>query len=160
MNNYKRIFLLLIIFSCFSSLYSQEIDTEEVQERVVNLDSVFDDVRRFEILSFGSMPFVTLDVTLAYSAYKFFANGFDASAFNIFSSKNYTSGEITGILTTSAGISVGIAITDLIINIVKRNDLKKKQSLEPIEIIPEKQREIPKIRTSEDSKQNNTEGGE
>lgn len=146
----RNLLILIIIFSLFSFLSAEsEEDKSEPSipiESEVNYSDIFSDLRRFEIISFGSMPFVTLDTTLAYSVYKFFANNFDTSSFNIFSSKNYSQSEINGILITSASISVGIAITDLIINIVKRKNEKNKYK-DLIEIYPE-ERKYPMPKTS------------
>lgn len=142
----KRILLLTLLFFSFSNIClsaqdasdnknetSQEIKLEEKKSFDYNL--LFKDIRRFEIISLGSMPFITLDITLGYSIYKSCINGFDTSYFNVFSSKNYSKEEITGILVTAACVSVGIAVTDLIVNIVKRNKTQKKNKEEnPIDI--------------------------
>ncbi len=91
------------------------------------------DMRRGEIITLGSWPFTTLLVSFSYSMGMFALHGGDSSYFkNPFSSSGdgYSYSEIKGILLTSAAISVGIGITDLIVNIVKREKLKKKMNAE------------------------------
>lgn len=96
------------------------------------------DVRRGEIITLGSWPFTTLLVSLSYSMGMFAAHNWNSSYFrNPFSSSGdgYSYSEIKGILLTSAGISVGIGITDLIVNIVKREKAKKKKNAEQLKNI-------------------------
>jgi hypothetical protein len=97
------------------------------------------DLRRFEIITLGSLPFVTLDATLAYSTYRYAAHGFD-SAYqpDIFSSSSFTQEEQTGIILTSIGISVGIGLTDLIVQLIKRSPKRKKTQInyDDIAVIP------------------------
>ncbi len=82
------------------------------------------DLRRFEIVTLGAMPFVTLDTMLGFSAAKWAGSGFSSSSFpNPFSpsSENgFTQEEQIGIVLTSLGICVGIGLTDLIVQIVRR----------------------------------------
>lgn len=93
------------------------------------------DVRRGEIITLGSWPFTTLAVSLTYSLGMYAIHNGDSSYFrNPFSSsgEGYSFNEIKGILLTSAAISVGIGITDLIVNIVKRENAKKKRNAEQL----------------------------
>ncbi len=90
------------------------------------------DLRRFEIIAFGSMPFVTLDVNIAYAMGKPVFNCMQSGDWSNYTFTNpltasaeYSSDEIKGVIWTAVGISVGIALTDYIINLVKRNKLKK-----------------------------------
>lgn len=82
------------------------------------------DLRRFEIVTLGAMPFVTLDTMLGFSAAKWVGSGFSSSSFpNPFSpsSENgFTQEEQVGIVLTSLGICVGIGLTDLIVRLVRR----------------------------------------
>lgn len=85
------------------------------------------DLRRFEIITLGSLPFVTLDTTLGYSTYRYIKHDFD-SAYkpDIFSKSNFNQNEQLGIIVTSVCISTGIGLTDLIVQIVKRSNKKKR----------------------------------
>ncbi len=141
MKQNKIIIFLVLLFSFTQiSVFTQdnsEQKQKEEEKQSFDYNLLFKDLRRFEIISLGSMPFITLDVTLGYTIYKSCVNGFDTSYFNVFSSKNYSKKEITGILVTSACVSVGIAVTDYVINIIKRNKTQKKNKEEnPIDIYP------------------------
>ena len=97
------------------------------------------DIRRFEIITIGALPFVTLDTTIAYSNYRYIRNDFDeAYKPDIFSSSSYTQEEQKGIILTSVGICVGIGLTDLIVQIIKRSIKKKKPQInyDDISVIP------------------------
>lgn len=85
------------------------------------------DLRRTEIISFGSMPFVTLGVTLGLSTYKY-VTGASTSFPNPFnkSSTSYTTDEQIQILKYSSLISLGLGVTDLIINLIQRFNSQKK----------------------------------
>lgn len=89
------------------------------------------DLRRAELITLGALPFVTLDVTLAYSLGSFALHGFDTNYFvNPFAKTtdeaSFSQGEQIGLILTSLGICLGIGITDFIVHTVKRAALKKK----------------------------------
>lgn len=101
------------------------------------------DLRRTEIISFGSLPFVTLGVTLGLGGY-WYLNG-DLSSFpNPFnkSSSSFTADQQVQIIELSALLSVGLGITDLVINTIQRantnkrlqriQDSKEKMSVTPL----------------------------
>ena len=93
------------------------------------------DMRRGEIITLGSWPFTTLMASLSYSFAMFASHDWDSSYFrNPFSSSGdgYSFDEIKGILITSAAISVGIGVTDLIVQIIKREQAKKKRNAEQL----------------------------
>ena len=88
------------------------------------------DIRRFEIITLGALPFVTLDTTLAYSTYRYAKNDFNAAYKpDIFSSSSFTQDEQKGIILTSLGICVGIGATDLIVQLIKRSSKKRKDQV-------------------------------
>lgn len=130
-------FALLTIASV--SLFADDLtisDAEPYNESAI--PQWVKDMRRGEIITLGSWPFTTLMVSLTYSFTMFAANGWDGSYFrNPFSSsgEGYSFNEIKGILLTSAGISVGIGVTDLIVQIVKREKAKKKKNAEQLKNI-------------------------
>ena len=97
------------------------------------------DIRRFEIITIGALPFVTLDTTLVYSNYRYYRHDFDdAYKPDIFSAASYTQDEQKGIILTSVGICVGIGITDLVVQLIKRGIKKKKPQInyDDIAVIP------------------------
>lgn len=62
----KKCLFLVILLCLTSSLFSAEKNTSDKQE----LPQAIQDLRRFEIITLGSMPFVTMDISLAYTGYK------------------------------------------------------------------------------------------
>ena len=88
------------------------------------------DIRRFEIITIGALPFVTLDTTLAYSTYRYARNDFDSEYKpDIFTSSSFSQDEQKGIILTSLGVCIGIGLTDLIFQIIKRSVNKKKAQI-------------------------------
>lgn len=102
------------------------------------------DLRRAEIVSLGSLPFVTMGVTLGYSLYRYFSHGMDSDYFpNPFakssSAARLTTDEQLGILFTSLGVAAVVGVTDFTISSIQRHQRKKaeiQQNSEGIEIIP------------------------
>jgi len=100
------------------------------------------DVRRTEIITFGSLPFVTIAVTLCYGTYLYmngtldsFPNPLDKS------SDSFSSGQQLKILGMSVGASCALGATDLIVSLIKnkkKNDRKKKleENTKKIQIDP------------------------
>ena len=124
-----KIALLIIFFSFAQNVFAQSKTAEPYSKD--EFPSVLHDLRRAEIITLGSMPFITLNTSLMYSFGKFAAHGFDASYFtNPFStasdSSSYTQDEQVGIILTSIGVSLCIGITDFIVHSVKNSRLRKK----------------------------------
>lgn len=95
------------------------------------------DLRRTEIIAFGSLPFVTLGVTLGFGAYTYaigetssFPNPLDKS------SQSFTTAEQLQILEMSCLVSAGLGLTDLLINFIQRTN--KEQRLKRIQSSQEK----------------------
>lgn len=86
---------------------------------------VLKDIRRAEIITLGSMPFITFSVSMGYSLGSYAFHNFDYSYFkNPFaadSDNNYNTDEQIGIILTSLGISAGIGLTDFVVHQVKRS---------------------------------------
>lgn len=118
--------LITIPFSAFSSDSDTKSTTPEPYA-AGEFPNWATDLRRTEIISFGSLPFVTLGVTLGLGGY-WYLNG-DLSSFpNPFnkSSSSYTADQQVQIIEVSAIISIGLGLTDLIINTIQRNNTNKK----------------------------------
>lgn len=79
------------------------------------------DLRRTEIITFGSLPFVTLWTTMLYSlAVKgTFTNPFDKSTSSFSEADQWT------IIKISAATCVGLGLTDLVISLIRRNAMEK-----------------------------------
>ena len=128
-------FLTIVSFSTFADDLTIS-DAEPYDTKAV--PQWLKDVRRGEIITLGSWPFTTLLVSISYSFGMFAAHNWDSSYFrNPFSSsgEGYSYDEIKGVLLTSAAISVGIGVTDLIVNIVKREKAKKRRNAEQLKNI-------------------------
>ncbi len=137
----KRLIAKILVFSLlmnsFLPVFAEDTTPKEYEDD--EFPQTLKDLRRFEIITLGSLPFITLDATLAYSTYRYAANNFDDKYRpDIFSSSSFTQEEQTGIILTSIGICVGIGLTDLIVQIVKRNSKKKKKQInyDDIAVIP------------------------
>lgn len=102
------------------------------------------DLRRAEIVSLGSLPFVTLGVTLGYSLYRYFSHDMNSDYFpNPFakssSAARLTTDEQLGILFTSLGVSAAVGVVDFTISTIQRHiKNKEEQRLNrgAVEIIP------------------------
>ena len=129
-----KIVLISLILNISCPVFAQSSIKEEEDETPLFIK----DLRRFEIITLGSLPFVLLDSTLVYSGIKYAQNDFDSAYIPSLNQSNFSKKEQTGVLLTSLGICLGIGLTDLIVNIVKRNKAKKVQELRngPIEITP------------------------
>lgn len=150
-NKFLVLFILLSAFiniNLFSQNQPKPYDNQEFPQYA-------NDIRRFEIISFGSLPFVMLDSVLIYSTIKWGLNNFHGGFPNPFTAKNsFSTQEMTGIILTSIGISLCIAITDLIINQVKRKKTQQFQQKQilvlPEELNPPVIKEVPEIKEREE----------
>lgn len=127
----KGLFKLIAILFCFTlsaQLFGADTTPEPYHDN--EFPQVLKDIRRFEIITLGALPFVTLQTTLGYSCYKYVQNDFSSAYFpNPFAASSYSQDEQIGLLFTSLGICVGIGITDLIIQLVKRSNAKKRAGI-------------------------------
>lgn len=134
--------ILIIQFLIFSSIFCNLLFCEDTTPQPYKTDEFpqgLQDLRRFEIITLGSLPFVTLDTTLAYSGIRYIQHGYDpAFKPDIFSKSSFSSDEQKGLILTSLGISVGIGLTDYIVRAIKRSNKRKKDNVhyEDINIYP------------------------
>lgn len=121
----KRIFAAFIIFlffaveNCFcqTNTSPEPYSDDEFPQFML-------DLRRFEIITLGSMPFITLNSSIVYNGYKF-ATG-KSDTFNPLATADYSQDEMENIIITSLCISAGIGLTDYIVNLVKRSRIKRR----------------------------------
>lgn len=136
----KLISIILIITLLLNStipLFSEDNTPKPYDDK--EFPQTLKDIRRFEIITLGALPFVTLDTTLVYSNYRYFKNDFDeAYKPDIFASTSYSQDEQKGIILTSLGICIGIGFSDLIVQIIKRSIKKHKPQVnyDDISVIP------------------------
>ena len=87
--------------------------------------------RRTEIITLGSLPFVTIGVSLGYSIYSCAVHDWDGSYFaNPFTKgANATQQDQINIIVASSIVAAGIGLTNLAINLVKHSKEKKDSQL-------------------------------
>lgn len=120
----KYIFILFLIFNtCF--IYAETDSTNQVIDDTTYDDINFPqwtlDLRRTEIITFGSLPFVTLWTTFGYSfaTYNEFRNPLQKN------NGAFTEDDQKKVLMISACISLGLGVIDLLINLIQRSYSKK-----------------------------------
>lgn len=125
----KNIIFFTVLISLLSSSFPVFSETPEPYQKD-EFPGILHDIRRAEIITLGSMPFITFSATLGYSFGKYASHNFDSSYFvNPFSStdeNSFSTDEQIGILLASLGISAGIGLTDFIVHTIKRNNRQKK----------------------------------
>ena len=138
----KKIIFFTVLISLLSSSFPVFSETPEPYQKD-EFPGILHDIGRAEIITLGSMPFITFSATLGYSFGKYASHNFDSSYFvNPFSSteeNSFSTDEQIGILLTSLGISAGIGLTDFIVHTIKRNNRQrklKKQKNPEIQITP------------------------
>jgi len=124
----KNIILLLVfttlIFSLNTNLFADSDSKTPEPYKTEEFPQTLKDFRRFEIITLGSMPFIMLDASIAYSGYKYIKG--DNKEFNFFGSNSYTYEETKNMIITSLCISASIGLTDYFVRLVKRSSAKKK----------------------------------
>lgn len=129
---FKKIisFFILLVFSCGIVFSAEPTVTIEpyTKDQIPNWAK---DLRRTEIITLGSLPFVTIGVTMGYSFYRVFSNDMDFSYFinplSSSASASLTEKEQKGLIFSSLGISTLIGLTDLTINFIQRKISEKKE---------------------------------
>jgi len=127
----KKLILKILIFSLIllsaQTMWAENTSPEPYTEN--EFPQGLKDLRRFEIISLGSMPFVTFNTSLVYSGIRYARHDFNSAyAPNLFATSSYSAEEQREIILTSLGISIGIGLTDYIIQLIKRS--KKNRQLE------------------------------
>ena len=135
----KMLFVtFVLLFAAAVNVFGQsnsntnKTDTTPEPYREDEFSQGLKDLRRFEIITLGSMPFITLNSSIAYNGYKY-ATG-KADKFNPLAVADYSQKEMERIIVTSLCISTGIGITDYVVNLIKRSRKNKKLRLESTNI--------------------------
>lgn len=137
----KNLIAKILIFSLLLniSLPAFAADTTPKPYDSDELPQTMKDIRRFEIITLGALPFVTLDTTLAYSTWRYVQHDFD-SAYqpDIFAASSFSQEEQRNLILTSLGVCIGIGLTDLIVQIIRRSHKKRVNQInyDDISIIP------------------------
>lgn len=143
----KKIMLCFFLATAFSTpnIYAQNFEklqassapetqntaqySEQYPAQYPAQNSAWHYVRRAEIITLGAMPFVTLLTSLGFSIGRYIYYDFDSTySPNPFAKGEgaFTQKEQVAIILTAVGISVGIGLTDLTIQLVKRSKAKKR----------------------------------
>ncbi|MDC7239075.1 MAG: hypothetical protein PQJ50_01815 [Spirochaetales bacterium] len=123
---FTALFLLLVF--CHS-LNAQEFNgpykDEELPYQDVDFPDWVYDVRRFEVIMFGSFP-ITYIMSSAGFGLAELARSNGSSEFSVFGESD--SDNLKYVLLTAAGLSVGVALADLIIGKIKKNRASERDS--------------------------------
>ena len=139
----KFVRTLLLLFLVFS-LGTQQLFAEDSSSATyddINFPQWVRDLRRTEIITLGSLPFVTLWATVGYSLYEYgeFRNPLDKST------DGFTEDDQWKIIKMSAATCVALGLTDLTINLIararKESRLKKEREMQPFTVTPMSQLE-------------------
>ena len=148
MKHTKKIAFLIFFVSLFSvfPIYAEDTTVSRTPDPygAEEFTQWQKDLRRFEIITFGALPFVSLLSFWAYDIGRSIAHKGDP-AYNPWPIKDakiavkLTEKEQLGIFLTAVGISLGVAIIDLTYRSIKRANAKKleeKNEEEAILLIP------------------------
>ena len=148
MKHTKKIAFLIFFVSLFSvfPVYAEDSNVSRTPDPygAEEFKQWQKDLRRFEIITFGALPFVSLLSFWAYDIGRSIAHKGDP-AYNPWPIKDakiavkLTEKEQLGIFLTAVGISLGVAIIDLTYRSIKRANEKKleeKNEEEAILLIP------------------------
>ena len=137
----KIIIAALVIFSIIQTCLFSQSNQKNTEPKPYSKDEFIQplqDLRRFEIITLGSMPFVTLNTAIVFNGINY-ATG-KTQTFNPLATADYKPDEMKTVILTSLCISAGIGLTDFIVRIVKRHKSYKKIDLSDaikIEIEPD-----------------------
>lgn len=137
----KNLIAKILIFSLLLNISVPAFSDDTTPKPYDNdeLPQTMKDIRRFEIITLGALPFVTLDTTLAYSTWRYVQHDFD-SAYqpDIFAASSFSQEEQRNLILTSLGVCIGIGLTDLIVQIICRSHKKRTTQInyDDISIIP------------------------
>lgn len=118
-NIIKYILVISLCLCCLQTAYAEDTTPEPYNDK--EFPQNLQDLRRFEIITLGAMPFVTLDVTIVYSGIQWSKNNFDTNNMpNIFAASSYSPEEQKKIILTSLGVSIGVGLADYSVRLIKR----------------------------------------
>lgn len=127
---FRRLVSLVILFIfSISIVFTQNVTPAPIEEGEIPLWAM--ELRRFEIVSFGSLPFAMMLSSVGYDSYRYFSHGRDSNyapwPFKKASSAGYTEKEQKYIFFTALGISLSAALVDQAVRFFVR---KKERRLE------------------------------
>ena len=166
MKHTKKIAFLIFFVSLFSvfPVYAEDIKVSKTPDPygAEEFKQWQKDLRRFEIITFGALPFVSLLSFWAYDIGRSIAHKGDP-AYNPWPLKDakiavkLTEKEQLGVFLTAVGISLGVAIIDITYRSIKRANAKKleEKNEEPaILLIPIEENKSEETETSKTEESN------
>ena len=117
----KILSAFLVLCFSLSSLFCDTSSSTDYDD--INFPQWSKDLRRTEIITFGSLPFVTLWTSLGYgfAVQGKFHNPLDKST------SGYTESQQKQIIAIAAGTSLALGLTDLAVNLITRKIRKNRQ---------------------------------
>ncbi len=143
----KIVSVLIFLFSIVNLFYAESVEAEPYGND--EFPQWAKDIRRTEIVMFGSLPFTTLLVSLGYGAYMYNTNQVEdfPSPFNL---SIYTEEQQKNLFLISLGVSAGIGLTDLTVNLIKRSSIefvvRRQKASQNVTVIP-----IPEQKTQDET---------
>ena len=127
----KKFIALLLLISFSSLLFANSTSPEPYGEN--EFPDWANYLRRYEVITLGSLPFTTMTVTTIYTLYRYIDNDFDKNYIPnplalTSSAANLDSDEQKMILMTAIGTSIVAGTVDLIIHVIKKEKAKKKNA--------------------------------
>lgn len=131
----KRFFFIVALFLAFSPAFSESTTYSDI-----NFPQWTKDLRRTEIITFGSLPFVTIWATMGYTFYQYgeIRNPLNKSADGL------TTSDQKKIVEIAAVSCISLGLFDLTMNLIQRkakaHKAKRQRAPDAITITSEKQR--------------------
>ena len=127
----KKIISILLLISFSSLLFANSTSPEPYGEN--EFPDWANYLRRYEVITLGSIPFTTMGVTTIYTLYRYIDKDFDKNYIPnplalTSSAAKLDSDEQKMILMTAIGTSIVAGTVDLIIHIIKKEKAKKKNA--------------------------------
>lgn len=127
----KKFISILLLISFSSLLFANSTSPEPYGEN--EFPDWANYLRRYEVITLGSLPFTTMTVTTIYTLYRYIDNDFDKNYIPnplalTSSAANLDSDEQKMILMTAIGTSIVAGTVDLIIHVIKKEKAKKKNA--------------------------------
>lgn len=129
----KKIIKIISLLT-LSIFFLSNLSAETATYDDINFPQWSKDLRRTEVITFGSLPFVTLWTTVGYSLA---VNGTPGNPLDK-SSSNFSPDQQKKIMAIAVSASIGLGLTDLVINLITRKIKSDRQNKveKTIRVIP------------------------
>jgi hypothetical protein len=169
LNRYKRAVIFLLLLTTAVFILHAQTNTTNTNNNFFDLSGSpqwVRDLRRWEIVAFGTIPFAMFTVTFGMDMYRWSNTNFSDMRYAPWPLKSpgaiaMESHEMEQTLIIAAGLCVTVAFTDLIITLIKRSNARKRAEAlphnattinrRPLNEEPQIQKEQPEIIDADDS---------